>query len=195
MRFYFVTQRWTRSWQEIFVGLLLMFSFFSCIYRIYLTSCQILINVVVVNVHVMSEYRPTLYLYIERLKLFFKKETGGWTNWLWGECQKFVFDCRIWNINWVHFQPTTTWCSFLESAEMAKFEYSKWLLKMVFCIQFYNPFIFIVNPKIEELTLADHKNSKGTWDKDFDSCVLPLVQEQQPCYLMYRWEICLKKIW
>jgi len=38
----------------------------------------------------------------------------------------------------------------------------------------------------EELALADHKNSKGTWEQDFDTCVLPMVLEQQPCYLLYR---------
>lgn len=56
--------------------------------------------------------------------------------------------------------------------------------------------MFIIIFLLEELTLSDHKNSKGTWDKDFDSCVLPLVKEQQPCYLLYRYcknmiKICL----
>ncbi|XP_065347245.1 twinfilin [Cloeon dipterum] len=46
--------------------------------------------------------------------------------------------------------------------------------------------IFKVSIENEELVLADHKKSRGTWEQDYDSSVLPLVKEQQPCYLLYR---------
>jgi twinfilin-like protein len=39
---------------------------------------------------------------------------------------------------------------------------------------------------LEQLVLASHKDVKSTWDKDFDKYVTPLVEENQPCYLLYR---------
>ncbi|XP_044271825.1 twinfilin [Tribolium madens] len=38
----------------------------------------------------------------------------------------------------------------------------------------------------EQLTLASHKEVKHSWDKDFDACITPLIEENQPCYLLYR---------
>ncbi|XP_059490417.1 twinfilin [Neocloeon triangulifer] len=46
--------------------------------------------------------------------------------------------------------------------------------------------VFKVSIENEELILAEHKNSKGTWEQDFDLCVPRMVQEKQPCYLLYR---------
>ncbi|XP_063922273.1 twinfilin [Zophobas morio] len=38
----------------------------------------------------------------------------------------------------------------------------------------------------EQLVLASHKDVKSTWEKDFDKCITPLIEENQPCYLLYR---------
>lgn len=38
----------------------------------------------------------------------------------------------------------------------------------------------------EELTLSTFKDVKHSWDKDFDSFVKPLIEENQPCYIIYR---------
>lgn len=38
----------------------------------------------------------------------------------------------------------------------------------------------------EQLCLDNHKKVQHTWDKDFDSFVQPLIEENQPCYLLYR---------
>ncbi|XP_065674520.1 twinfilin-1 isoform X2 [Hydra vulgaris] len=38
----------------------------------------------------------------------------------------------------------------------------------------------------EQLVLLDHKSVKGTWDEDYDQCVLDMVEPKQPCYIFYR---------
>lgn len=38
----------------------------------------------------------------------------------------------------------------------------------------------------EQLVLADHKDVKNNWEKDFDKYVTPSIQENQPCYILYR---------
>lgn len=39
---------------------------------------------------------------------------------------------------------------------------------------------------LEQLVLDDHKEVKNNWEKDFDIYVTPLVEENQPCYILYR---------
>ncbi|XP_033922201.1 LOW QUALITY PROTEIN: twinfilin-2 [Melopsittacus undulatus] len=38
----------------------------------------------------------------------------------------------------------------------------------------------------EQLVLGAHKELSRRWDTDYDACVLPLLDEQQPCYMLYR---------
>ncbi|NXE63667.1 TWF2 protein, partial [Calcarius ornatus] len=38
----------------------------------------------------------------------------------------------------------------------------------------------------EQLVLGAHKELSRRWDTDYDTLVLPLLDEQQPCYLLYR---------
>lgn len=46
--------------------------------------------------------------------------------------------------------------------------------------------VFKVSIADEQLTLVDYKPPKATWEQDYDSLVLPLVERGQPCYLFYR---------
>ncbi|XP_069062707.1 twinfilin-2 isoform X2 [Pleurodeles waltl] len=38
----------------------------------------------------------------------------------------------------------------------------------------------------EQLVLGAYKELSGSWDRDYDSSVLPLLDETQPCYILYR---------
>ncbi|XP_064483394.1 twinfilin-1-like [Ornithodoros turicata] len=38
----------------------------------------------------------------------------------------------------------------------------------------------------EELALEKHLNAKGTWEEDYDKMVLPLIEDNQPCYIFFR---------
>ncbi|KAJ8964850.1 hypothetical protein NQ314_004568 [Rhamnusium bicolor] len=38
----------------------------------------------------------------------------------------------------------------------------------------------------EQLVLSDHKDVKNNWEKDFDKYITPLIEENQPCYILYR---------
>ncbi|KAG8436121.1 hypothetical protein GDO86_007290 [Hymenochirus boettgeri] len=38
----------------------------------------------------------------------------------------------------------------------------------------------------EQLVLGAHKDLKHNWDQDYDSFILPLLDESQPCYILYR---------
>lgn len=38
----------------------------------------------------------------------------------------------------------------------------------------------------EQLVLGAYKELSRRWDKDYDSFVLPLLDELQPCYILYR---------
>ncbi|XP_030356326.1 twinfilin-2 isoform X4 [Strigops habroptila] len=38
----------------------------------------------------------------------------------------------------------------------------------------------------EQLVLGAHKELSRRWDADYDAFVLPLLDEQQPCYMLYR---------
>ncbi|XP_030812505.1 twinfilin-2 isoform X2 [Camarhynchus parvulus] len=38
----------------------------------------------------------------------------------------------------------------------------------------------------EQLVLGAHKELSRRWDADYDTLVLPLLDEQQPCYVLYR---------
>lgn len=39
---------------------------------------------------------------------------------------------------------------------------------------------------IEQLALSTYKELKNSWEKDYDTFVKPLVEEDQPCYILYR---------
>ncbi|KAK2151540.1 hypothetical protein LSH36_360g02036 [Paralvinella palmiformis] len=43
-----------------------------------------------------------------------------------------------------------------------------------------------VSIKNEQLMLDDCKNAEGSWQDDWDKTVLPLLEEAQPCYILYR---------
>ena len=38
----------------------------------------------------------------------------------------------------------------------------------------------------EQLVLGAFRELVGCWDQDYDGAVLPLLDAQQPCYLLYR---------
>lgn len=38
----------------------------------------------------------------------------------------------------------------------------------------------------EQLVLGAHRDLKKNWDQDYDSFILPLLDESQPCYILYR---------
>ncbi|XP_061175889.1 twinfilin-1-like [Saccostrea echinata] len=38
----------------------------------------------------------------------------------------------------------------------------------------------------EQLELAGSQNPVGTWEDDYDKTVLPMLEEKQPCYIIYR---------
>lgn len=40
----------------------------------------------------------------------------------------------------------------------------------------------------EQLTMAKHFSTKGTWEHDFDKYVPSLIEEDQPCYILYRFD-------
>lgn len=35
--------------------------------------------------------------------------------------------------------------------------------------------------------MSTYKEAKYTWDKDYDKLVIPLIEEDQPCYILYRY--------
>ncbi|XP_045475310.1 twinfilin [Harmonia axyridis] len=43
-----------------------------------------------------------------------------------------------------------------------------------------------VSIKNEELTLDGHHSVKNNWENDYDQSVLPLIEDDQPCYILYR---------
>ncbi|CAG4937178.1 unnamed protein product [Colias eurytheme] len=40
----------------------------------------------------------------------------------------------------------------------------------------------------EQLTLSTHQQVKGTWEQDFDKYVPPLIVDDLPCYILYRFD-------
>ncbi|XP_038210694.1 twinfilin [Zerene cesonia] len=40
----------------------------------------------------------------------------------------------------------------------------------------------------EQLTLSTHQQVKGTWEQDFDKYVPPLIVDDLPCYVLYRFD-------
>ncbi|XP_069484116.1 twinfilin-1 [Ambystoma mexicanum] len=40
--------------------------------------------------------------------------------------------------------------------------------------------------KDEQFTVGFYKKPSSTWEKDYDSFLLPLLEDKQPCYLLYR---------
>lgn len=43
-----------------------------------------------------------------------------------------------------------------------------------------------MNLIVEQLVLKQQHNEKHNWEKDYDKYVIPLVEENQPCYILYR---------
>lgn len=43
-----------------------------------------------------------------------------------------------------------------------------------------------VSIKNEQLVLDDSRNAEGSWEDDWDKTILPLLEEAQPCYILYR---------
>ncbi|KAF4516797.1 hypothetical protein B566_EDAN004636 [Ephemera danica] len=46
--------------------------------------------------------------------------------------------------------------------------------------------VFKIAIENEELTLANYKDTKGSWEQDYDKMVLPLLEDEQPAYILYR---------
>ncbi|XP_050314671.1 twinfilin [Anthonomus grandis grandis] len=46
--------------------------------------------------------------------------------------------------------------------------------------------LFKVAIEEEQLVLKDHHNEKHKWEKDYDKYVAALVEENQPCYILFR---------
>ena len=38
----------------------------------------------------------------------------------------------------------------------------------------------------EEIVLLEHRPVVGTWDSDYDTCILSVVNNKEPCYIFYR---------
>uniref|UniRef100_A0A1B6LI65 Twinfilin n=1 Tax=Graphocephala atropunctata TaxID=36148 RepID=A0A1B6LI65_9HEMI len=47
---------------------------------------------------------------------------------------------------------------------------------------------FKVSIDNEQLVLSKHMDTDGTWEKDYDRCVPHLVEPEQPCYILYRFD-------
>jgi twinfilin-like protein len=41
-------------------------------------------------------------------------------------------------------------------------------------------------PCPEELALSSFEEATGTWEEDYDSLVTPLIEDEQPSYILYR---------
>lgn len=39
---------------------------------------------------------------------------------------------------------------------------------------------------LEELVLAFHKDIKNAWERDYENYVMPQLEENQPCYILFR---------
>ena len=39
---------------------------------------------------------------------------------------------------------------------------------------------------LEMLVLADSEGASGSWQDDFDRCVVHHIEDRQPCYILYR---------
>lgn len=50
----------------------------------------------------------------------------------------------------------------------------------------WNDLIFFFFSPAEQLVLGAHRDLKKNWDQDYDSFILPLLDESQPCYILYR---------
>ncbi|CAG9772791.1 unnamed protein product [Ceutorhynchus assimilis] len=46
--------------------------------------------------------------------------------------------------------------------------------------------LFKVAIEDEQLVLKEQHNEKSNWEKDYDKYVIPLIEENQPCYILYR---------
>ncbi|XP_066946477.1 twinfilin-1 [Macrobrachium rosenbergii] len=46
--------------------------------------------------------------------------------------------------------------------------------------------VFKVTIEDEALQLGEYQEARGSWEDDYNLMVLPLLQEKQPCYLLYR---------
>lgn len=42
---------------------------------------------------------------------------------------------------------------------------------------------------LEELTLVSHKDVKKDWERDFDKLIQPEIEQDVPCYLLYRLDV------
>ncbi|KAK9890867.1 hypothetical protein WA026_012211 [Henosepilachna vigintioctopunctata] len=45
-----------------------------------------------------------------------------------------------------------------------------------------------VSIKNEELILSDHRQVQHNWENDYDKLILPLIEDDQPCYILYRFD-------
>ncbi|KFP04884.1 Twinfilin-2, partial [Calypte anna] len=54
------------------------------------------------------------------------------------------------------------------------------------CLQFNPKFMTFASACSNMLVLGAQKELSRRWDADYDALVLPLLDEQQPCYLLYR---------
>lgn len=43
-----------------------------------------------------------------------------------------------------------------------------------------------INIENEQFTVGSHKKPSCAWEKDYDPFVLPLLEDKQPCYILYR---------
>lgn len=58
-------------------------------------------------------------------------------------------------------------------------------LKMVYNVKQINS-VFTCFYFLEQLVLSSYKDVKDTWEKDYDKLIKPLVEENQPSYILYR---------
>uniref|UniRef100_A0AAY4E3T2 ADF-H domain-containing protein n=1 Tax=Denticeps clupeoides TaxID=299321 RepID=A0AAY4E3T2_9TELE len=56
----------------------------------------------------------------------------------------------------------------------------------VTCLQFNPKFMTFASACSNMLVLGAYRESSQTWDRDYDHYLLPLLNDQEPCYIMYR---------
>lgn len=57
---------------------------------------------------------------------------------------------------------------------------------VVCCVKIIKTIFKIISYFTEQLVLSAFKEVKNSWEKDYDVVITPLVEENQPCYILYR---------
>lgn len=60
------------------------------------------------------------------------------------------------------------------------------------CVSSVNTFLILI---VEELSLAEYSgpNNNNSWESDYEPLIQPLLEDQQPCYILFRYAKCFKR--